>query len=174
MRARVGPCVRLYTCTRENIDSAASAARSLVRPPARLCSGPVRSTWLGYLTYLHSNPHSRVLPRGHAQVAGLGCLCRVPLATFRRCVGFAKETRVRDFQSRSSTSSRTTVPLLTSVREERLDDSVAISLHVIISTLTFLFPPEIELSVELSARYLKAIATMNIKRPECFDIIAGE
>lgn len=61
----------LYTRTRENIDSTASAACLLARLPVRLSAYARR----GLVTLPHSNPHSRAPPRDRAQVTGLGYRC---------------------------------------------------------------------------------------------------
>jgi len=76
----------LYTRTRENIDSTASAACLL----ARLLSAYARR---GSVTLPHSNPHSRAPPRDRAQVTGLGYRCSGVSDTFQ-CIGFTKETDI--------------------------------------------------------------------------------
>lgn len=79
----------LYTRTRENIDSTASAACLLARLPVCLPAYARR----GLVTLPHSNPHSRAPPRDRAQVTGLGYRRSGVPDTFQ-CIGFAEETDI--------------------------------------------------------------------------------
>lgn len=129
-------------CTRENIDSAAVSC-SLARLSARSDPPPLGLTCCALeVTLLHYNLHSRVLPRGHAQVTD----SRMPLLTVWYFPIYRIYQRdARSWFSQAAAQPAATALTLSCTREKsRLLTSlfarrkiywkiVAISFHIVIS-----------------------------------------